>query len=358
MPTSQPSAQGDHAVPPLRVVQWTSGIVGASAIRAILEDPRLELVGVYAHSPNKVGRDAGEIACVPPIGVKATNDAGTLLALKPDCVVYMPQWPDIVEIERILAAGINVVTTARIVTGRHYPKDAGTRIARAAEEGRASFFGTGMNPMYVPTLALAATAMCRRVHHLRIVESVDCVLYGAAETWIAYGFGSPLEPERLKKDLRQAEPGYPEALDAMAAGLGLQLDDYNLETNYAVAKEDRDLGFMKIAAGTVSALDARWIGLVDAKPVVEMRTTWKLGGMLGFNDDPDFPMLFGYEIDVVGEPNVSLKLHLMPEDVQNMDIGIPTAMPAINAIPRVCAARPGIVTPADLMLVTARGVPR
>jgi 4-hydroxy-tetrahydrodipicolinate reductase len=34
---------------------------------------------------------------------------------------------------------------------------------------------------------------------------------------------------------------------------------------------------------------------------------------------------------------------------------IMTAMPAINAIPGVCAAPPGIVTHADLPLVTAAG---
>ncbi len=350
--------QSPHNGQRLRVVQWTSGIVGASAIRAVLEDPRLELVGVYAYSPSKVGKDAGEIASVPATGVKATDDVNALLALKPDCVVYMPQWPDVATVERILEAGINVVTTARIVTGRHYPDEAGARIAKAADKGGASFFGTGMNPMYVSTLALAATAMCRRVHHLRILESADCVLYGAAETWKAYGFGSPLEPERLKRDLLEAEPGYPETLDAMAEGLGVTLDEYQLETNYAVAKEDRDLGFMKIPMGSVSALDARWIGLAGGKPMVEMRTVWKLGGLLGFHDEPDFPILFGYEIDIGGEPNVSVKLNLMPEDIQNIDIGIPTAMPAVNAIPRVCAARPGIVTPTDLMLVTARGVLR
>ena len=46
----------------LRVVQWTTGIVGSAALRAIIDDPRLQLVGVFAHSSDKVGRDAGDLA--------------------------------------------------------------------------------------------------------------------------------------------------------------------------------------------------------------------------------------------------------------------------------------------------------
>ena len=46
----------------LRVIQWNTGKVGKLATRAILDDPRLQLVGVYAHSPDKVGQDAGALA--------------------------------------------------------------------------------------------------------------------------------------------------------------------------------------------------------------------------------------------------------------------------------------------------------
>ena len=42
---------------PLRVVQWTTGNVGRRALRAIAAHPGLELVGLYAWSADKVGRD-------------------------------------------------------------------------------------------------------------------------------------------------------------------------------------------------------------------------------------------------------------------------------------------------------------
>jgi 2,4-diaminopentanoate dehydrogenase len=337
-----------------RVAQWTTGIVGGAALRAIIRDPSLELVSVFAHSPMKVGVDAGELAAVDPVGVQATDDLDAVLATQPDCLVYMPQWPVVEELEQILAAGVNVVTTARLVDGRHYPEGTGARLEAAAHRGGATLLGTGMNPMFVSTVALAATAMCASVRHVRIVESMDCGLYGGAGTWQAYGFGREPDVERVRAELLGAEPDYLEALDQVAEALDTHLDDYELEIDLATANEDRDLGWMVIGQGTVSAIDSRWIGLVDGEPFVEMRSTWKLGSIFGYGDTPDWPLLHGYRIDIDGDPNVKVKLNFVPDDMETFDIGIGTALPAINAIGHVCRARPGVIGVADLPLVTSR----
>ena len=140
--------------------------------------------------------------------------------------------------------------------------------------------------------------------------------------------------------------------------MGEDVDAYDIQVDVATANEDRDLGFMFIGQGTVSAIDARWIGLVGGEPFVEMRTTWKLGAIFGFEDIPDWPLLYGYRIDIEGEPNVKVKLNFVPDDFENFDIGIGTALPAINAIGHVCRARPGVLGVADIPLVTSRRSPR
>ena len=99
-----------------RVVVWSTGGIGSLSIVAVNERPDLELVGVWVHSEDKVGKDAGELANGVPIGVEATNDVDALLALKPDCVIYAASGPErdagaVPDYERLLAAGINVVTT-------------------------------------------------------------------------------------------------------------------------------------------------------------------------------------------------------------------------------------------------------
>jgi hypothetical protein len=338
----------------LSVVQWTSGIVGASAIRAILDDSRLELVGLYTHSAEKVGQDAGSVAGRKPVGISATDNVEEIIDLKPDCLVYMPHWPDIAELERILASGINVVTTARLVTGEHYPEDAGRRLAAAAIRGGATMVGTGCNPMHVPTVALAATALCRHVDRISVTESLDCFLYGNAATWSGYGFGGPPDTEAIKTALLQAEPDYPETLTLMARAIGVELDDISLDVQCAVSMQDRDLGYMDIAAGSVCGVDATWTGLARGAHVAEFRTQWTLGSALGHSQEPHWKLANGYVIAVEGEPNVRLKMSFAPSDFDAFDIGTTTAMPAINAIPSVVAARPGVLSTYDLPLITAR----
>ena len=77
-----------------RVIQWATGGVGRSAIEAIVRHPELELAGCWVHSPAKDGRDAGELAGLPPLGVRASTDTAALLAQPADCVVYAPLVPD------------------------------------------------------------------------------------------------------------------------------------------------------------------------------------------------------------------------------------------------------------------------
>src|SRR5512136_1282132 len=101
----------------LRVVQWATGNVGRHTLAGIDAHPELELVGVFVSNPDKVGRDAGELAGLGrPLGVAATDDADALLALRPDCVVHTAMADDrifeaLADLERLLASGANVVSS-------------------------------------------------------------------------------------------------------------------------------------------------------------------------------------------------------------------------------------------------------
>ena len=66
-----------------RVVAWSTGNVGRHAIAGIDARPDLELVGLWVSNPDKVGKDAGELAGLGrTLGVVATNDVDALLALR------------------------------------------------------------------------------------------------------------------------------------------------------------------------------------------------------------------------------------------------------------------------------------
>src|ERR1700740_88876 len=94
-----------------RVVQWAAGRMGKKAIRAVAGHPDLELVGLYVHSEDKKGKDAGVLAGISPLGIRATRDIEDVVALEPDCVLYMQEGFDLDDVTRLLSSGINVVTT-------------------------------------------------------------------------------------------------------------------------------------------------------------------------------------------------------------------------------------------------------
>jgi hypothetical protein len=347
-----------HRPETYRVVQWTTGNVGRQSVQAIVANPEFELVGCYAWSPDKQGRDAGELSGIGPIGVAATNDVDELLALKPDCVVYNPMWQDVDELVRILAAGVNVVSTAAFINGRGLGADRG-RIFAACEQGGASMFGTGINPGFIELAGVTSAGMCDRVDKITITESADTTLYDSPATEMPAGFARPIDDPELPSMTAHGTAVFGEAVALVADALGVELDEIVCDAEYAQTTETLDLGSWSIPAGCVAGIAANWKGRIGDRTVVELRVRWKKGQTL----EPNWPIEEGWLIEVDGRPTVRTKIQMLPPpDFQAetfadfMVLGmIATALPAINAIPHVVAAAPGIVTYADLPLPMPRG---
>lgn len=342
-----------------RVVQWTTGNVGQRSVRAVVAHPDLELVGCYAWSKDKVGTDVGELCGIDPVGVLATDDVDALLGLAPDCVVYNPMWQDVDELVRILEAGVNVVSTAAFINGRGLGPDR-DRLVDACERGRSSMFGSGINPGFAELLSIVTASMCDRVDKITITESADTTLYDSPATEMPAGFARPIDDPDLPAMTARGTAVFGEAVAMVADALGVELDDISCEAEYAQTTEDLDLGSWTIPAGHVAGLAATWHGRRDGRSIVELRVRWKKGQTL----EPDWQIEDGYVIQVDGRPTVRTKLEFLPPPdfeattfADFMVLGmIMTAMPAINAIPRVVAAPPGIVTYTDLPLPLPRGL--
>src|SRR5208337_3569122 len=94
-----------------RLIQWATGNIGTRSLRTVIQHPRMKLVGLYASSPDKAGKDAGALCGLGPVGISATNSVDEIVALDADCVLYMRQGIDYDEVCRLLASGKNIVTT-------------------------------------------------------------------------------------------------------------------------------------------------------------------------------------------------------------------------------------------------------
>src|ERR1700730_13145084 len=334
----------------IRVVQWTTGVVGKAAVRGIVRNPAMRLVGCYTQTSDKIGKDVGTLCGMKPIGVPATDDIRALLALKADCVVYMPQFPNVDHMVRILETGCNIVSTTYFFNGSAFGTQDLARIETAAHKGGVSIYGSGINPGFANVLALVATAGCARIDRISVLESVDSTPYASPGTWTAVGFGRPVTDPQAPGITERMMPSFREAVGMMADALKLKLDDIRYSVEFAAATEDVDLGYMTIGKGCISGLRGCWSGLVGATPVIELKFAWKLGTKLR----PDWPIEDGYLIEIHGEPSIRCRYEPIGSHV--FDSGLITAMPTINAIPAVCAARPGIVTAAELPIVTGAGL--
>src|SRR5678815_1311961 len=204
----------------LRVVQWTTGNVGKQSVIAIANNPGLELVGCYAWSPDKVGRDVGELCGMHSLGVTATHDVDALLALRPQCVVYNPMWPSIDELVKILGAGVNVVTTAAFINGRRLGPDR-KRLVDACQRGRSTLFGTGISPGWAELLGIVLAGISSRIDKITISEAAHTALYDSPDTERPAGFGRPIHDPDLQKMTAEGTAAFGDAVALLADALGV-----------------------------------------------------------------------------------------------------------------------------------------
>ena len=334
-----------------RIVQWTTGIVGRSAVKGVLARSDCELVGAFAWSPDKVGVDVGVQCGIEPLGVLSTDDVDELVALRPDVVLYMPLHWEVDTMVRLLESGINVISTANFITGRSYGAADMARLDDAAKRGGVSLYGTGINPGFANALCLFSTAVCRRVDRVSVLESVDCTPYSSPTTWYEVGFAVPPDTPGLDEKAKERTLVFLDAVEMMAAALDVELDDVVYEPEWGVATKDLDLGYMQIQQGHTCGLKGLWSGRFGGRSVIELAVVWRLGDSM----EPDWPTEEGYVVDIDGDPGVHARFELRyPED--HVDFGGPTAFPAVNAIPHVVAAAPGLVTVDQMPMTIADGL--
>lgn len=346
---------------PLRIVQWTTGKVARESIKAILARPNLELVGLYAFSKEKVGQDVGDLASLGrKIGVTATDDIDALLATRPDCVVYMPLHPDVEHLVKLLRGGVNVVTTASFLTGRGYGVEARKRLEEAAQAGKVSLFGSGINPGWVDNLAAVASSVCREVNLVRVTESFNIGMWAGDANQDVLGWGRPAGDPGHAKDTEQATLPFGDGVEAIAEMFRFKLDDVRCEVEFAHATQDLDIPGRPVKTGHVAGIHAKWLGISRGEAVVELNAQWTLSTDI----EPQWEIAMAYLIEVNGTPQIKLRVDVLPADLslpmeELIATGfVITAMPVVNAIPAVVAARPGIVTYADLPPVTSVVRPR
>jgi hypothetical protein len=353
---------------PLRVVQFSSGNVGRHALRSIIQRSELELVGVHASSPDKIGRDAAELCGLAErTGVVATDDLDALVALGADCVVYTSQAetrPDaaLAEITAFLAAGTNVVGTSLVWLVYPPHADAWLRepLIAACAAGGTTMYVNGIDPGFSgDLLPLAALSLTERADEILVQEICDYGSYDDAEfTGVSFGFGTRPDnvPMLFLPGVLASIWGGPVQL--LADELGVVVDELRERHETWTATETIDCTMMTVAPGEVAAVRFAVEGIVGGRPAIVMEHVNRLTAAAA----PDWPVPPEgrpgvHRVVVRGVPGIEINTHVGNEHTDHNEAGvIATAAKAVNAIAAVCAATTGLTSLRDLPVSQVQGL--
>ena len=361
-----------------KVGVWGPGSMGVIALRGVIDHPELELVDVVVHSDAKAGRDGGELCGIAPVGVVATKDPAPMLAGDADVVVYaaganLRPLEAVEDMVSILRAGKNVVSCS--VVPLVFPDAVGEAftdpLRRAALDGGVSFFTTGIDSGFAnDVLPLVLSGVSRVIESVRVTEMFNYATYpDRAAVYEILGFGKPPEFTAFAATPGVFTFGWGPVLHQLAAGLGVEIDRIEESNERVPATESFDTPTGHIAAGTIAAMRSTLTGYTDERPA------FILDHVTRMRDDiaPDWPqphisippkdLGYGpasgrglYRVEIEGSPSMRCEFEMAEDRDHDLGARIAGASRMVNAIPAVCAARPGLLCALDLPLVTGVGL--
>lgn len=331
-----------------RVVQWGLGAMGSGMARLMLEKDGLEVVGAIDMRPDYVGKDLGEVlGAGRKLGVVVTNDPASVLdKAKVDVVVIATtSWTkeQVPDLKKILSAGINCISIAEELAApeAQSPELAAELDALAKQHG-VSILGTGVNPGFVlDLLVVVLSGVCHQVERIEASRVNDLSPYGPT-VMKTQGVGTT--PEQFAAGVADGSivghVGFPESIRMISDALGLGVTRIEQTREPIISKVYRETPHVKVAPGMVAGCAHVAVGYAGEKPVVKLVHPQQIHPHLEGQGTGDY-------INVYGKPEIHMSTG--PEIAG----GIATMGVAVNMIPHVVAATPGLKSMVDLPVPAA-----
>jgi 4-hydroxy-tetrahydrodipicolinate reductase len=327
----------------VRVVQCGLGPIGLEMARRVLETDGLKLVGVSDIAPDKAGQDLGTLLGRPrKLRLKVEPDLAKLLRAARADVGLLTTSSSVREcrpqIAAMLAKRLNVVSTCEELAFPARAHAAAAReIDRLARQKKVSVLGTGVNPGFaMDVLALTLTAPCTRVERVAVTRVVDA---GTRRIPLQRKVGAGLDIHLFRRATTEGTVGHVGLLESahmIADGLGLKLDRFEPSLEPVMASRDLDTPYMRIPAGGVAGIKQFVRGYRGKELILSLDLQMYVAA-----EKPRDHVL------VEGEPRIDMTIE------GGIAGEAATVAMALNSIPKLIAAAPGLRTMRDLSLVHA-----
>jgi 2,4-diaminopentanoate dehydrogenase len=227
------------------------------------------------------------------------------------------------------------------------------RVEAACQRGGTSIHGTGSSPGFISeAVPLVLTSIQRHLDSLSIEEYADLSQRNSPVLLFdLMGFGK--DPGQFDRGRwAHGVESFGPSLRLVADALGLPLESVEASGEVATARATTEIAAGTIEAGTVAAQRLHVHGIREGKPLINFMASWYCTADL----DPEWDLRpTGWRLFVAGDAplDVEMRLAVPLEDMGEWSPGY-TANRAVNAVPVVCAATPGIRTTVDLPQIIAR----
>jgi 4-hydroxy-tetrahydrodipicolinate reductase len=339
----------------IRVLILGTGQMGSGIARLVLEKQGLRLVGAWGRRTERSGMDLGRaIGLNRDLGIPVSGDlAGGIEQARPHVAIQATcsRLDDAMdEITTLLRHGVHVISIAEEMAwpAAEAPVLAGELHQLAIDNGTA-VLGTGINPGFVlDLLVITLSGVCAEVQSISARRVNDLSPYGPT---VLASQGVGLSPAAFEQGLKNGSVlghiGFLQSIHMIAAALGWDIDRIEQTREPIIAQVARQTPFISIEAGQVAGCLHTATAYRQDQAVITLVHPQQVAPQLDGVDTGD-------SIEIFGTPSVRL--------AGNPEIpgGQGTAALAVNMIPRLLNASPGLYSMADLpvpaaMLGDARG---
>ncbi|UCH01425.1 MAG: hypothetical protein JSV20_05990 [Candidatus Bathyarchaeota archaeon] len=329
----------------INIISYGLGSIGCQIAKFILEKEGLKIVGAIDVAKEKIGKNLSSVLELEKqLEISVSGNAEALFSnIGADLVIHATssRLEEVYhQILGCLKAGLNVISTCEELSFPYskHPSIA-SELDRQAKAKGVTILGTGINPGFLmDTLPIMLTSPCKEVKNIKVRR---VMFSGNRRDSYQRKIGTSLSQDVFRKMINDEKitghVGLFESISMIAAALRWKLSNIEvLPPEPIISENEVKTTCMTIKPGQVAGLKSVAYGLKGKEKVITLEFISHANVKRPYD-----------EISIRGVPNIRQKI------IGGIHGDIGTIAMAVNAIPKIMNAKPGLVTMIDLPILSA-----